>query len=143
MIRKILIGTASVLVLGIAGTALDYAADPGDTADAMSMPSASQTSNDVLPGTSFWKDDVRWAQVELHDRGLYNGSLDGVLGPQTQRAIAEFQKVNRLDRTAALDAQTWQALTGYSGVGQGSSTPPDTDHGGSTIRSFRTSDAGT
>jgi len=29
------------------------------------------------------KDGVREAQLELRHSGLYNGSLDGVIGPQT------------------------------------------------------------
>jgi len=70
------------------------------------------------------KDDIRWAQVELHTRGLYSGSLDGVIGPQTKRAVAEFQKTNSLKQTATLDQQTADALIGDNGIGQGSSIPP-------------------
>ena len=56
--------------------------------------------------------------------GLYNGSLDGVVGPETKRAILGFQKSNGLERTATLDQQTADALIGDTGIGQGSSTPP-------------------
>jgi peptidoglycan hydrolase-like protein with peptidoglycan-binding domain len=63
----------------------------------------------------FRKDDIRWAQVELRYRGLYHGSLDGILGPDTKWGIAQFQKNSGLDQTALLDAQTWEALTGSSG----------------------------
>ena len=38
------------------------------------------------------KDDIRWAQIELHNLGLYNGSLDGVIGPETERALLGFQR---------------------------------------------------
>ncbi|HEY3909190.1 MAG TPA: peptidoglycan-binding domain-containing protein [Stellaceae bacterium] len=144
-IRKSIIGTASVLALGIGGTVLDYAADPGD-ANAGNMPAASETVHSLAAGAKLWKDDVRWAQVELRYRGLYNGSLDGVVGAQTARALRRFQENNGLDRTAALDPQTMQALTGYPEIGpeigQGSSTPADTDGAGSTTTSSGASNLG-
>jgi peptidoglycan hydrolase-like protein with peptidoglycan-binding domain len=125
LIRKIVIGTASVIALSIAGeiasSALDYAAD-ANTATAANMPAPSQTSNDALPGDAFRKDDIRWAQLELRNRGLYRGSLDGILGPETRRAVSQFQAINGLGRTASLDAQTWEALTGNPAIGEGPST---------------------
>ena len=118
-IRKLLLGTASVLALGIAGSiagsVLDNVADAGNTATAASMPAVVETSRDVLNGDALRKDDIRWAQVELRVQGLYQGSLDGVVGPETKRALSQFQKINGLGRTASLDAQTWEALTG-SGI---------------------------
>jgi peptidoglycan hydrolase-like protein with peptidoglycan-binding domain len=78
------------------------------------MPPVVETSRDVLTGDALRRDDIRWAQVELRYRGLYQGSLDGVVGPDTKRALSQFQKINGLGRTASLDAQTWEALTGSS-----------------------------
>ena len=121
LIRKLLLGTASVLALGIGGAALDYAADAGNPVNASTMPPAAQTSDSSMTGDVLRKDDIRWAQVELRDKGLYKGSLDGILGPETKRALGQFQKNNGLGRTASLDAQTWGALTGDPGIGQGSS----------------------
>ncbi len=117
-IRKLLLGTASVLALGMAGSiasnVLDVA-DAGNTPTAASMPAVVETSRDVLTGDALRRDDIRWAQVELRYRGFYQGSLDGVVGPETERALSQFQKINGLGRTASLDAQTWEALTG-SGI---------------------------
>ena len=124
LIRKLLLGTASVLVLGIGGAALDYAADAGNPVNPATMAPAAQTSDSLTTGDALRKDDVRWAQVELRDKGFYKGSLDGVLGPKTKRALGQFQKNTGLGRTASLDAQTWEALTGDPGIGQGSSMPP-------------------
>ena len=126
-IRKLVIGIASVLTLGIGGAALDYAADAANARNAGSMPSVSQTSESLQGGDNFRKDDIRWAQLELRDKGLYKGSLDGVLGPETKRALAQFQTDNGLARTASLDAQTWEVLIGSPDIGQGSSTPPNSD----------------
>jgi hypothetical protein len=63
MIRKLLLGTAAVLVLGICGAALDYA-DAGNLVNAATMPPAAQTSDSSLTGDAPRKDDIRWAQVE-------------------------------------------------------------------------------
>ena len=142
LIRKFVLGTTSVLVLGIGGAALDCAADAGNTGNTDSMPALSQTSDNLMPGTFITKDDIRWAQVELRDAGLYKGSLDGVLGPRTKQALGAFQHKNGLARTASLDAQTWDALTGNSNIGQGSSMPSDTDRAGSPENSFGKSDSG-
>jgi len=126
LIRKMILGTASVIALGIAGdiasSALDYAAN-ANTATAASTPATVQTSNSALTGDALRRDDIRWAQVELRNRGLYRGSLDGILGPDTKRALNQFQTINSLGRTASLDAQTWEALTGHPPTSEGSSTP--------------------
>ncbi len=134
LIRKLLLGTASVLALGIGGVALDYAADAGSPVNAAAMPQTTQTWNRSLASDALRKDDIRWAQVELRDRGFYKGSLDGILGPDTKRALGEFQQNTGLGQTASLDAQTWEALTADSGIGQGSSMPPASERtGGSDL----------
>jgi peptidoglycan hydrolase-like protein with peptidoglycan-binding domain len=124
-IRKLVLGTASVLALGIGGSAMDHQANAADLASALP---ASQASESSSTADFFRKDNIRWAQVELRDLGLYKGSLDGVLGPQTKRALARFQQSNNLERTAALDAHTWDALINGGEIGQGSSNAQrDTD----------------
>jgi peptidoglycan hydrolase-like protein with peptidoglycan-binding domain len=62
--------------------------------------------------------------VELRYRGLYKGSLDGILGPETKRALTQFQQNSGLSQTASLDAQTWETLTSSPGIAQGSSNMP-------------------
>ena len=118
MVRKLILGTASVLALGIGGTALDFSADANEVSNAASGP-----AYHWLNSANLSKDDIRWAQVKLHMIGFYEGSLDGVVGPETKRAILGFQKTNSLERTGTLDQQTADALIGDT-VGQGSSTPP-------------------
>lgn len=135
LVRKFALGTASVLALGIGGAALDYAADAGNAVNAESLQAGAQALESWPGGNSFRKDDIRWAQVELRDRGLYKGSLDGVLGPETKRALAQFQTKNGLDRTASLDARTWEMLTGNSAIDEGSSMPGNTDRTGTMTNS--------
>src|SRR5215475_13423390 len=104
MIRKLALGTASVLALGIGGVALDFVANADDYADG-----ASVSSHHWINAANLSKDDIRWAQVELRTIGIYNGSLDGVAGSETKRALLEFQEDNGLERTAKLDQRTADA----------------------------------
>jgi Putative peptidoglycan binding domain len=128
LIRKLLLGTASVLVLGIMGqvasNALNYVANAGNVATSASQPADVRASLDALAGDPLRTNDIRWAQVELRARNLYRGSLDGIVGPETQRALGQFQKIKGLDATASLDAQTWEALTGRPVVEQEPITQP-------------------
>src|SRR6266480_4737787 len=95
MIRKFIVGTASVLALGIGGAALDFSADAGDVPNASeSTLSTPETSHHWINAANLSKDDIRWAQAELHYVGLYNGSLYGVMGTETKRALVGFQKSN-------------------------------------------------
>src|SRR5436309_3318616 len=63
MMRKLILGTASVLALGIGGAVLDYAADADDAVPnpEWNMPSASATSHHWLTAADLSKDDIRWA----------------------------------------------------------------------------------
>jgi peptidoglycan hydrolase-like protein with peptidoglycan-binding domain len=136
--KKLLLGTASVLALGICGAALDLSADADDAPNAIrNMPSA-ESSQHWLNTANPSKDDIRWAQVKLYMMGLYTGSLDGIPGPKTKQALAQFQKSNGLDQTALLDLPTADALIGGDNAGQGSSMLDDAKTGPMTH--FGTSD---
>ena len=128
-LRNLVLGAASILALGIGGAAQGHAANAVDAVNAGRVPLAFGSLDGSGTDTFLRKDDIRWAQLELRNRGLYQGSLDGVLGPETKRALDQFQGANGLDRTASLDAQTWEALIGDTGGAQGSSRPPSgADH---------------
>ena len=124
--RKLILATASVLALGIGGAAVDDAVNAGNSIpnSEWNMPPAPGTSQHLQTAANLSKDDFRQAQLELRNMGLYNGSLDGVVGPETKRALEQFQENNGLDRTARLDGQTMVALFGNIGISQGSSMPP-------------------
>ena len=143
--RKLVLATASVLALGIGGAAVDHAANAGNTVPnaGWNMSLASGNSQHLQTAANLSKDDFRQAQLELRNMGLYNGSLDGVVGPETKRALEQFQENNGLDRTARLDGQTMVALFGNIGLSQGSSVPPTTNQrGGSMTNSSGASDVG-
>src|SRR5215472_765385 len=142
--RRLILGTVSVLALGIAGAALDSLADADDAVPSAegNMPSTPGTSPHWINTANLSKDDVRWAQVELRNLGLYDDSLDGVIGPETKRALSEFQKANGLKQTATLDQQTADALISNTGTGQGSSLPPKAPGARPATNSSGTSESG-
>ena len=125
--RKLILGTASVLALAIGGAALDYVADAGSAAYAGTIRPAFETSQSLRTAAFLRKDNIRWAQLELRNIGLYGGSLDGIEGPETKRALDQFQRNNGLKRTAMLDPQTLDALVGNPGISDGSSVSPDAE----------------
>jgi len=59
------------------------------------------------------RDDISKTQQSLSDKGLYHGQIDGVMGPQTRKAIGEYQKSESLPVTRRLDEKT----AGKLGVG--------------------------
>ena len=54
--------------------------------------------------------NVTAAQERLAREGYYNGTIDGVLGSETRRAIARYQSSHGLRATGALTPDTLQAL---------------------------------
>lgn len=56
------------------------------------------------------KVSVREAQEALKDRGFDPGPIDGLLGPNTEDAIREFQKAEGLTASGKLDEPTVKAL---------------------------------
>ena len=49
-------------------------------------------------------------QAALQQQGYYQGEVDGLLGPLTRAAIADYQRANGLAETAAIDQPTLQLL---------------------------------
>jgi hypothetical protein len=69
-------------------------------------------------GAGWNKDDVKKVQEALKDKGNDPGPADGVLGPQTQKALRAFQSAQGLKSTGRLDSETAKAL----GIEHGSSS---------------------
>ncbi|BAB77032.1 peptidoglycan-binding domain-containing protein [Anabaena sp. FACHB-709] len=53
---------------------------------------------------------VRDVQAVLQSLGFYNGALDGIYGLRTARAVAAFQRSQRLVGDGRVGKLTWQAL---------------------------------
>ena len=49
-------------------------------------------------------------QTALQEQGYYQGEVDGLLGPVTRAAIADYQRANGLAETEAIDQPTLESL---------------------------------
>jgi hypothetical protein len=49
-------------------------------------------------------------QAALQEQGYYQGEVDGLLGPLTREAIADYQRNHDLYTTAAIDEPTLESL---------------------------------
>ncbi len=75
-----------------------------------------QVTSDALPPRDDRNAQVRFAQTQLKELGLYAGPVDGLLGPQTIRAIKAFQGEQGLSRDGVVGPQTIGAM---ANVGSG------------------------
>ena len=74
----------------------------------------SQTTT-ILSGTAGTSGLTREQQIQtaLKNAGLYQGSIDGKLGPASKRAVSAFQAAHSLKVDGKVGAQTWAALEPY------------------------------
>jgi hypothetical protein len=56
------------------------------------------------------RDQIRIVQKRLQEENVYPGAVDGMFGPQTQRALAAYQAKHGLPTTGQLDEATRKAL---------------------------------
>jgi peptidoglycan hydrolase-like protein with peptidoglycan-binding domain len=65
---------------------------------------------------------IQEAQQQLKSAGLYRGAVDGVMGPETQTALSQFQREQGLPQTAQLDQRTLDRLMSGSNSGANRTT---------------------
>src|SRR6516164_9569350 len=137
--RRLIITSASVLALAIGGAGVGFAADGRSTPNAgADMPATSGTSQygtnagatapspygvatNQQGGVNLSSTEIKQAQEQLRDQGLYHDTIDGGLGPATKQALRQFQQKYGLPMTATMDK--------LAGAGQGSSMPPSSQQG--------------
>jgi Putative peptidoglycan binding domain len=56
------------------------------------------------------RDQIRIVQKQLQEENVYPGAIDGLFGPQTQRALVAYQAKHGLPTTGQLDEATRKAL---------------------------------
>ncbi len=65
-------------------------------------------------------------QQALKNAGIYQGTVDGVIGPKTKKAIKDFQAQNNLTADGRVGPKTWAALkTFLNQAASASSAPKD------------------
>lgn len=124
----------SIILAGVSAIALTFAGGAMAAQSAAQNPMPSSTADHA--GTSSTQNqaaakneanepaaEVKQAQEKLKSENLYKGRIDGVLGPETQHALKQFQQQNNLQQTGQLDDQTEQKLGITEQTGSGSSQP--------------------
>ena len=131
--RKFILASASVLALGIAASGFGYAAEPTHSSTSTPASSSTQAQSTGAQNTQAEASEsqIKQAQEQLKSAGLYKGTADGKMGPETKQAISEFQQKNGLSKTGELDQQTMAALNNNqsgaaSSLSGSSSTQPST-----------------
>jgi peptidoglycan hydrolase-like protein with peptidoglycan-binding domain len=89
-------------------------------------PQASSQMNQTGSQQITAQSQIQQAQEQLKSKGLYNGSIDGVVGPETQTALSQFQRQNGLPATAQLDQETMDRLMSAGASGGATATTPYT-----------------
>jgi hypothetical protein len=88
----------------------DYPYGVGDSYGYYDAPGAYSDNQSSYDDATSANGTVAAAQAELAKLGYYHGSIDGVVGPETETAVRQFQSVDNLPVTGQLDDQTLQAL---------------------------------
>lgn len=68
---------------------------------------------DSLPPAGPYKPTAVQIQTALKNAGLYEGKIDGKVGPMTKKAIKQFQENNSLKVDGKVGPQTWGVLSKY------------------------------
>src|SRR5713226_3027908 len=110
--KNLILATASVFALSVAGAGIVRAADTGVPGARTQAPSATISSQQGQAGTwvNLSESQIRLVQQRLKVAGLYDGQTDGKMGPGLTVAISAFQYLNQLPPTGAIDQQTMAAL---------------------------------
>lgn len=77
---------------------------------------------------------IKQAQEQLKSAGFDPGPTDGIMGPQTQKALKDYQQSKGLKASGQLDQETRQALLS-AGAGGTMTTPSATTPGTGTTPS--------
>ena len=134
MKKQLLTAAVAAIALGMAGTGVAQAQSRNSVHQAIRTqpPYSGAYIGHRHPAWQHWRHaranfsrrDIRHAQRRLRAAGLYHGAIDGIIGPRTRRAVAEFQARRGLRPSGRLNRMTMNALVGRFRVGVGSSMPP-------------------
>lgn len=70
-----------------------------------------QAKLEPLPPAGPYKPTVNEVQTALKNAGFYSGTVDGKIGPNTKKAITEFQKSQGLVADGKVGPKTWDLLS--------------------------------
>ncbi|MBD2168591.1 peptidoglycan-binding protein [Calothrix membranacea FACHB-236] len=104
----------SALVLGVLAVSMTPARGQTSStltniiADGRLIEYSSSTAPILVRGTV--TPAVRDVQTFLKQQGFYNGSIDGIYGPNTYSAVVTFQRSRNLTADGRIGQNTWEAL---------------------------------
>jgi len=75
--------------------------------------SAATTETEPATNADISKPTPKLIQQALKNAGLYDGKVDGNIGPRTKKAIEAFQTQNGLKADGKVGRKTWKALSVY------------------------------
>jgi peptidoglycan hydrolase-like protein with peptidoglycan-binding domain len=114
----------AVVGAGVGGYAGHYETQPGGLASANGPLSRGEHGgNGMQSGNRYSQspDEIRSVQQALNDQGYNVGAVDGVMGPNTEDALRQFQQARNLRQTGQPDPETLAALgVGNEGWNQAS-----------------------
>lgn len=82
----------------------------GASAYSHTRSASSDTAVTTLSSVGSRGNEVKAIQEKLKERGLYNGSVDGIYGNATKQAVIKFQKQNGLSADGIAGPQTLKKL---------------------------------
>jgi len=108
---------AALIVLAATGLTHNHGATGSNPAASVSAP-APASANPAQPATPAApavvpSASVKKLQQELGQLNYYEGSVDGIMGPQTIAAIKDLQRQANLPQTGTMNAATQAALNNY------------------------------
>ena len=85
------------------------------------MKSVKMANTNISTKSSDAKVGARMRDIQqcLKNAGFYDGSVDGVKGRKTRKAIKDFQKANGLTADGLVGKKTWEALSKYAQAPEG------------------------
>jgi peptidoglycan hydrolase-like protein with peptidoglycan-binding domain len=111
------LAAAAVLVAGCGGSSGDSSTTsaPATTAPTTASPASTTTPGSDAEATKVFDEKI---QSELQEVGCYQGAVDGILGPASDKAIVEFQRAEGLATDGELGPETESALKGAVEAGR-------------------------
>ena len=131
ILKKAGCNTASDAMEGLNGVATENVVSVTDTTGqnvdaANAVPVVVENASAAAPTTEVTEPAMAGAPAEAADKptnkqiqqalknaGVYNGKVDGTIGPKTKKAIEIFQAQNGLKADGKVGRKTWKALSAY------------------------------
>ncbi|ASC72067.1 hypothetical protein XM38_030210 [Halomicronema hongdechloris C2206] len=104
------IANASLAINTDATVASAYELAQASPTEPTANPNAPASPEGILLAPGMKGNEVMLLQLQLQRLGFYSDAVDGIYGPATQEAVADFQREIGVSPTGVLDQLTWQRI---------------------------------